>query len=652
MRKIISLIAISWLLFLINCAEEEVPVLPYPVIDTNDVTEINSEGATFNAKIISFGKEPILEFGFYWERRSSYTGPPANTQGQEKIIFTGTELKGETFEARITTTLSANVIYIVRAYAKTENYYIRGEPKTFLSLGSGGPSIAEIIPSHAHIRDTVNIRGRNFSFNAFSNIVKFDQFDAKVLDATDSLLTIVVPHQLINKKPVISVSIVGNISKLEEKFELYTPIIQSISKSTLYSLDTIELTGQHFGILPLDNKILINENEATVLSSSRTKLKFIVPLKLSNPITIQLSVAGQIATLDEDIQYLIPVFDSFSPSSAHWGDTITISGDNFYSPNLITQEVFVGTRKATIISADSDKIKFIVPNHLDVQTSKVKMITAGFELENENDLQLLEPKINHISHDQVTFEQLITLKGVGFNSNFSYLSANNHSCQITKISASEITFKIPNTLNTNNGVINLRLNSGNTIIYSLELPAALNLLPPIIESFTPHELQNVGQQITITGQNFSPSVQNNIVRLGDRNLTIRNASTTQLNVEIPSNFISNNRISAFYQNNLTLHTAGQSVTTEEIFTFNYQAAFTRLANFPGELRQHPVSFTIGNKSYMGLGTQNNLALNDLWEYDFETDTWTQKSDFPGTLRRFAKGFGFNGYGYVGFGIAS
>lgn len=41
--------------------------------------------------------------------------------------------------------------------------------------------------------------------------------------------------------------------------------------------------------------------------------------------------------------------------------------------------------------------------------------------------------------------------------------------------------------------------------------------------------------------------------------------------------------------------------------------------------------------------------NDIWQYDPEKDTWTQKSDFPGPGRLMAKGFSVNNRIYVGFG---
>lgn len=78
--------------------------------------------------------------------------------------------------------------------------------------------------------------------------------------------------------------------------------------------------------------------------------------------------------------------------------------------------------------------------------------------------------------------------------------------------------------------------------------------------------------------------------------------------------------------------------------------WTQKANFGGGLRYHTISFTIGNKAYVGTGRdQNNTYRNDLWEYDATTNSWTQKASMGGTPRRGAVAFTANGKGYVATG---
>ena len=73
-----------------------------------------------------------------------------------------------------------------------------------------------------------------------------------------------------------------------------------------------------------------------------------------------------------------------------------------------------------------------------------------------------------------------------------------------------------------------------------------------------------------------------------------------------------------------------------------------IAGFGGGVRANTVSFSIGNKGYVGLG-YSTRAHNDLWEYDPVIDSWIRKADFPGAARGTAFSFVIDGVAYVGCG---
>src|SRR5258705_11976593 len=50
-----------------------------------------------------------------------------------------------------------------------------------------------------------------------------------------------------------------------------------------------------------------------------------------------------------------------------------------------------------------------------------------------------------------------------------------------------------------------------------------------------------------------------------------------------------------------------------------------------------VSFSIGNKGYVGTGSDGEDR-KDFWEFDPIANTWTQKADFGGDARSYAVGF--------------
>ena len=82
--------------------------------------------------------------------------------------------------------------------------------------------------------------------------------------------------------------------------------------------------------------------------------------------------------------------------------------------------------------------------------------------------------------------------------------------------------------------------------------------------------------------------------------------------------------------------------------------WTQKANFgsAGGRRYYPVCFTIANKGYVSTGynpLDPNLFVNDMWVYDPAVNLWTQKTNMPGIVRMDATGFSIGYKGYVGGG---
>ena len=75
-----------------------------------------------------------------------------------------------------------------------------------------------------------------------------------------------------------------------------------------------------------------------------------------------------------------------------------------------------------------------------------------------------------------------------------------------------------------------------------------------------------------------------------------------------------------------------------------------VTDIPGLPRTQAVSFAIGSKAYIGTGVyQNDMYLEDMWEYDTETGSWTRIADYPEGKVRGLIAFSVNGKGYVGLG---
>ena len=80
--------------------------------------------------------------------------------------------------------------------------------------------------------------------------------------------------------------------------------------------------------------------------------------------------------------------------------------------------------------------------------------------------------------------------------------------------------------------------------------------------------------------------------------------------------------------------------------------WTQKANFPNIGRNHPAMVNVGDKIFIGCGSNNTGNLGDWWEYDISNDVWQQKTDLPANDRHHPFYFGIGNYAYVGFGHGS
>jgi N-acetylneuraminic acid mutarotase len=98
---------------------------------------------------------------------------------------------------------------------------------------------------------------------------------------------------------------------------------------------------------------------------------------------------------------------------------------------------------------------------------------------------------------------------------------------------------------------------------------------------------------------------------------------------------------------------GVSTYTQSWWEFNPDnETWTQKAAFPGQMRSGLTSFSIDEKIYAGMGSAYDFdalkykAFNDLYAYDPASNTWTKKADFPGTSRQYSSCTYGNGRGYV------
>lgn len=90
------------------------------------------------------------------------------------------------------------------------------------------------------------------------------------------------------------------------------------------------------------------------------------------------------------------------------------------------------------------------------------------------------------------------------------------------------------------------------------------------------------------------------------------------------------------------------ITICPLFVISQVTGWAPKPTLPDSARGNSFYFQINDKFYVGGGQKrtNPQILNDFWEYNATTDTWTKKNDFTGPARAGAAGFSYNGKGYI------
>jgi N-acetylneuraminic acid mutarotase len=97
------------------------------------------------------------------------------------------------------------------------------------------------------------------------------------------------------------------------------------------------------------------------------------------------------------------------------------------------------------------------------------------------------------------------------------------------------------------------------------------------------------------------------------------------------------------------------VFSKKLFAYVPQTdTWTEKAEFPGAARFRAVGFTLAERSYLGTGLVSadegsSEVFKDMWTYDPGADTWTQIPDFGGSARGAAVCFVLGSWVYVGTG---
>lgn len=136
--------------------EQQLPILnkDYPVLITNEASDIDESGVTLSAQISVPEGEIITSFGF------------EILLGRELTRIDISAWKEiSDFSYRLASNMVAGLEYEFKPFAISASHTVYGEPMTFTSQGQLGPEIIDFYPKQATVFDEITVIGRHFNLN-------------------------------------------------------------------------------------------------------------------------------------------------------------------------------------------------------------------------------------------------------------------------------------------------------------------------------------------------------------------------------------------------------------------------------------------------------------------------------------------------------
>ncbi len=628
--------------FLITCQKEKLATREFPRLSTMSVTDISDVGAIFHGEVLSLGKDEIIDHGFVW----SATESMPRLDVSEKVSMGPSGLSGP-FAVEISTTLRSSVNYTVRAFLITSmDLIVYGQSVGFLSLGSEAPIIKEVIPLKGIWYDTITIKGSNFSNRWQSNYVAFDSIKATVISATDSILRVTVPINLLKNSSRISVSIVGNKASYPEDFTLLPtlpPQIDEIIPERGFFNDTLTILGENFfsGVPDL-NKIKIDGVLCFVVSSTKNIIKVLVPPDLTEgQKSVSIEVNGQIFTKENSFYSVVPKIHTFTPLTGTFNDTITIKGLNFL-PEKVNKFLTIGGVTVIPDIYNDSIIKFRVPVDLGKRFSNIVLTIENKKFSNNQEFELKGPEIIVLVPDYGTYGDTISITGNFFNpaNEKNRVEIGGAVANVLSSSPNHLDVQIPYDIIPVDDYFEVVVQIGEMISSeSATIQFLGSWLAPwrrlanyptnevgACASFTINDKAYVGMATKSTSDfwEYDPAID----------------KWTKL-AKYPGPGYSRGMYPVSYQGGFSINNTGYVYMKNEFYAYYPETnTWEKKANNP-TMPNMATSFVINDKAYIGVG-ENPI----LWEYNPSSNTWRRMTDFPSSNTWRGVGFAISGKGYI------
>ncbi|MBX2940954.1 MAG: IPT/TIG domain-containing protein [Cyclobacteriaceae bacterium] len=356
MNKLTTTVNICFLVLVVSCDYSDSDTRLHPSVETLGVSITNDEEFNFEGIITRHSDLKVVDHGFIWNLSTEVT------PGLYDQISLG-PLSGESFSAKTKYGFNADFDYYIRAYAKTKKEIVYGNTIIIKPKNALTPIVEGFIPTSGVPGDTITIFGENLSANnAISDIRTDNYFKLPIINGGNSSIQVRAESE-----GHISFSSYPYYWESNDPFVLLFPSYSDHYPKVGTACDIITVEGKNFGNGVDFNEISIDGRAAKLLSATKTKIQFYLPLIYSGGTS---SIRHKIGPKVNYYQFyynlpLFPIFTTLSATKVTPGDIITINGNNipFCSEESILVSLVGHGSMITLkkISTSETQIKVQIP---------------------------------------------------------------------------------------------------------------------------------------------------------------------------------------------------------------------------------------------------------------------------------------------------
>ena len=181
-----------------------------------------------------------------------------------------------------------------------------------------------------------------------------------------------------------------------------SPKLLACSPSIAHIGDTVVLKGENFPTNSENITLKFGNSYAEILTITTTELSFVVPKPEGNLRSLEISTYGNQAFEYGLLDLYQPIITNINPTTAFFGDTITILGDHF-NTNIYNTSVTIGGYNATLISGSRNEIQVIIPEDVNYDNSIITVYAQNQEV-SYNNFTIKVPEFTYVPNQIYTDE--------------------------------------------------------------------------------------------------------------------------------------------------------------------------------------------------------------------------------------------------------